>query len=237
MNYLFLIFFGLAPSIIWLLFYLRKDVHPESNRMILKIFAWGMIMALPIALLELGFFEEAKSWKLPSPLVQILYVFIGVSLTEEVVKYLIIKKEVLKDPEFDEPIDAMLYMIIAALGFAASENLLILFSSPTSSRFIETFLISGFRFMGATFLHTLCSGMVGYFLALSFFRTQERLKLITQGLILAVILHGFYNFSIMKIEGLEKFIIPIIILVVLTFFVSLGFKRLKKLKSICQLPS
>ena len=46
---------------------------------------------------------------------------------EEVAKYLIIKIRILRDPEFDEPIDAMIYMIIAGLGFAALENILVLF--------------------------------------------------------------------------------------------------------------
>ncbi len=47
MNYPIYIFFGLAPSFIWLLFFLRKDAHPESNPMILKIFFYGMLAAFP----------------------------------------------------------------------------------------------------------------------------------------------------------------------------------------------
>ena len=234
MNYPLYIFFGLAPSIIWLLFYLRKDAHPESNRMILKIFFFGMLAALPAALIEIGFAETINQLIFPKILLSIFYVFFGIALVEEVLKYLVVKKQVLKDPEFDEPVDVMLYMIIAALGFAALENLLILFPLTNPFQFFETFLISGFRFVGATFLHTLCSGIFGYFLALSFFESKNRLKLMAQGLIIATVLHGLYNFSIMKIEGGLKFVIPVIILIGLAVFVSLGFKKVKKLKSICK---
>jgi RsiW-degrading membrane proteinase PrsW (M82 family) len=36
-----------------------------------------------------------------------------------------VRLKALRDPEFDEPIDAMLYMIIVALGFATIENILV----------------------------------------------------------------------------------------------------------------
>ena len=57
MSYFIYIIAGVLPSAIWLLFYLRKDRHPESKRMILKIFLYGMIAALPVILIELGFLE------------------------------------------------------------------------------------------------------------------------------------------------------------------------------------
>ena len=236
-NYLVYIFFGLAPSIIWLLFFLRKDAHPESNRMILKIFFFGMLAAVPTALVELGFAEQISQAYLPKILISIFYVFLGIALVEELFKYLVVKKQVLKDPEFDEPVDAMLYMIIAALGFAALENLLILFPLIQSAQIFETFLVSSFRFVGATFLHALCSGLIGYYLALSFFQSKNRFQLTMKGLAIAVLLHGLYDFSIMNIEGGLKFVIPIIILIGLTIFISLAFKKVKKLKSICQIKT
>jgi len=193
-----------------------------------------MLAAIPAALLELGFSEQIALLKIPYLLSQIFYVFLGIALVEEGVKYLVIKKKVLRDPEFDEPVDAMLYMIIAALGFAALENLLILLPLNTTFQLFETAVISTVRFVGATFLHALCSGLIGYYIALSFLQPKNRARVVAQGIGLAVLLHGLYNFSIMKIEGNSKFIIPIVILIGLAVFISLGFKRVKKLKSICQ---
>jgi len=76
---------------------------------------------------------------------------------------------------------------------------------------------------------------VGFFLALSFFETKKRFQLFATGLGLAFLLHGLYNFSIMEMEGNLKVLIPIIILIGLAIFVSLGFKRLKKMKSTCKI--
>lgn len=233
MNYPIYIFFGLAPSFIWLLFFLRKDAHPESNPMILKIFFYGMLAAAPVALLEVGLYQELKLLNLPLFWFRLVYAFLGIALIEEVFKYLVVKKKVLKNPEFDEPTDIILYMIIAALGFAAAENLLILFPLLHPFQLLETAVVSVFRFAGATFLHALCSGLLGYFLALSFCQTKNRLRLVSQGLFTAVILHGLYDFSIMEVEQNFKFIIPIIVLIALAVFVSRGFKKVKHLKSIC----
>lgn len=245
MSYLILIIFGFLPSIIWLLFFLRKDSHPEPKGMVLKVFFWGLLITLPAIFLEKGIYEGIKILNLP----EIFYIFFGIALVEESLKYLVVRDKVLKNPEFDEPSDAMLYMIIAALGFVALENILVLFSSPF--RFSEMFSISLLRFIGATFLHALCSGSWGYFLALSFFKRKKQTELFMAGISTALISHGFFNFFLKKMEesviiteeatiliaNFELFISSLImialIIIGLAIFVSLGFKKLKYLKSIC----
>ena len=277
--YLILIFFAVAPSIIWLLFFLRKDAHPESNQMIILVFLLG------IAIVPLGFLAECiptgidktgnincslqpfleRSFSFLSPFWgSFLVTLLGVALIEEVIKYLVVRLKVLRNPEFDEPLDAMLYMIIAALGFAAFENFLYLLppsETPLTHEFITVnFLplmgliafISFFRFIGAVFLHALCSGTVGYFLAKSFFEPKKKLKFLFTGFSLAILLHSVFNISIMKIEesldlsggGITlknpgEFCLFLGILVItlagLAVFVTLGFRNLKKIISVCKI--
>lgn len=234
MNYPIYIFFGLAPSVIWLLFFLRKDQHPESNSTILRVFFYGMMAAFPAALIELGFAEKLKDFNVPTFLYQLIYVFFGIALIEEFFKYYVVKKKVLNHKECDEPTDIMLYMIISALGFAALENLLILLPLINPLKFLDVFVISSFRFVGATFLHALCSGLLGYFMALSFLEPKNKTKLLIKGFGASVFLHGLYDFSIMEIDNGFKFVIPIAILLVLIVFVSLGFKKVERLKSVCK---
>jgi RsiW-degrading membrane proteinase PrsW (M82 family) len=252
MTYPFYIILGILPSIIWLLFYLRKDAHPESNRQILKIFFCGMLATVPAIFLEIGFFKISSRFVfLNESLIYVLNIFVGVALIEEFLKYFVVKWKVLKSSELDEPIDVMLYMIIAALGFAALENTLILFELGPSFYFPAALSISVFRFWGATFLHALCSGLLGFFMAMSFYKTRKRIVFFFSGLGIATVLHGFFNFSIIKIgesfstaEGqllvvdYSQFIFflafLIAILIGLAIFLTLGFKKLKKIKSICK---
>jgi protease PrsW len=246
MNLPLTIFFGLAPSIIWLLFYLRKDAHPESGRMILKIFFWGMIITLIAAFVEIGIervldaektfanvSEASQSGLFLPSLYSLLYGFLGIALVEEFLKYLVVKEKVINNPEFDEPVDAMIYMVISGLGFAALENILVLL--PLGNFPLTTASVSALRFVGATFLHALCSATIGYFLALSFYSRKRRFFLVTIGITIATILHGIYNFSIIKSVDNNYFLyVPIILLTGLAIFVSFGFKRLKEKASVCR---
>ena len=172
------VIFGLAPSFIWLCFYIRKDAHPESNKMVLKIFSFGMTMTIIAAILELGaqktvesgtnfvqdsVFLSSVSFVLYNCL--IIFLILLNAFIEEYIKYAVVKETVLNNSAFDEPTDAMIYMIIVGLGFAAVENMLILFSMENFFG-MQTAYVWSLRFFGATLLHALCSGTVGYFLAL-----------------------------------------------------------------------
>jgi len=242
MPYFLLLIFALSPSLIWLLFFLRKDAHPESKWEIIKIFFYGMLIALPAVLIEIGIFEElrwlASLFSLSSTfliVISSLNIFLAAAFVEEILKYLVVREKVLNNPEFDEPTDAMLYMIIAALGFAAFENVLVLLPLGSAFMIKGALTLSLLRFAGATFLHALCSGLVGYFLALSFFIAKRRSSLIFGGLGIAVLLHTLYNFSIITIGDNKRFIIPGLILITLAIIVSFGFKKLKGLSSICKI--
>jgi len=256
MSYILYIPFGLLPSIIWLIFYLRKDSHPESKLMVLKIFFYGMLTAIIAALIEVAFdagidfLSETFSLNLfiPQYLSFFLYYLIAVALIEEVAKFLVVQKKVLSDPEFDEPVDTMIYMIISALGFAALENLLYLLPSifPGASLALgQTAILSGFRFLGATFLHALASGLLGFFLALAIFYPKRRKMLLFLGIAAATLLHGLFNISIIGIAkgvdeqnnflAISSTMFLFIILSFLAFFVSFGFKKLKKIASVCKI--
>lgn len=226
MNYILnlplALFFAVLPSFIWLNFYLRKDVKPEPKIMILKVFLGGIVITLPAIFFEnflINFLE-----KINSPL--FLKIFLGVALVEEFFKFLVVKKLVFSSPEFDEPIDAMIYMICSGLGFAAAENASLLIPKKF---FLKTIVeISFLRFLGATFLHALTSAIIGFYIGASFFRKKERLKLISFGLLLASLLHALYNFFIIKLEGGIGIFSIILLLFSAAFFVSFQFKKIKE---------
>lgn len=232
MSYPFYLFFALFPSFIWLFYYLSKDIHPEPKRMILKIFSLGMLAVIPVVFLEREVLELLEKLDfLPFYLFLIIHFFLITALIEELIKYLIIRIKVIKNKNFDEPIDAMVYMIVAGLGFAAMENLFVFWPLMENIQIFTLLMFSIFRFIGAVFLHALCSGTIGYFLGLSFFDKnlirKTKKKLVIMGLLIAIFFHGLYNFFIMSDKGDLRLIMPLIILVGLGLFVSWGFKKLK----------
>lgn len=232
--YFIYIIFGILPSLAWLFYYLKKDLHPESKKMIIKIFLWGAVSTIPVYLIQKQLIELLKPINLPPTFVYIIYWFLIIAFTEELFKYLVIKFKVLKNPEFDEPVDAMIYMTVSALGFAAIENIFYVISSainlPNFNDAITSAVIISFaRFLGSTLLHTLCSALVGYFIAISFKDKQSRLRFTILGILIATLLHGLYNFSIMNIEsGWLKILIPILILIFLFIITIPKFNKLRK---------
>jgi len=247
-TYILLIFFALAPSTIWLLFYLRKDVHPESNRMILKIFFLGALAVVAAYFIEIGLSALIDRLSISNPALNaLIYWFLGIALVEELCKYWVVKSQIFKSEELDEPLDLMLYMMISALGFAALENIVVFLSLKSEFLLWETFAVGVFRFLGATFLHALASGLFGYYLVLHFYEPKKKLRYFLAGLTLAILFHGLFNLSIanpeliykpldsiINIKGIVRFLIPVILLASLAIFVSLAFKKTKELKGVCK---
>ena len=237
------IIFGILPSVVWLSYYLGKDLHPESKLVILRIFLWGAFATVPVYFMQLGLANLLESataiYGLSDVVVAIINWFLVIAFAEEIFIYLIVRVKIYNDPELDEPLDVMLYMVVATLGFAALENILYLFN-PGQMSFFEAvsniLALSAVRFFGATLLHTLSSGVLGYFMAISCCesKTIKKLGLLFLGMFLAVGLHGFYDFSLMFFDSDLKIIIPASILVILSVLVFLGFKQLTKMKGTCK---
>lgn len=234
------IIFGLLPSLAWLAYYLREDVNPEPKMKVLKVFIWGILVTIPVFLVQVGLvFLLGEFNFFPDILIAMIYWFLIIALSEELFIYLVIKFRVLGKKELDEPLDIMLYMIIAALGFSALENMLYLFS-PNQMSFYDlvnkVLVVIIFRFFGGTLLHTLCSGAFGYFLAVSSCAKRNKVVLLfISGIFLAVLLHGLYDFSIMTLNGYMRLVVPLAILIGLAIFVSYGFNKLRKMKGICKI--
>ncbi|MDO8676204.1 MAG: PrsW family intramembrane metalloprotease [Candidatus Azambacteria bacterium] len=192
------IILAILPSLIWLFFYLREDDHPEPRYWLFTVFLMGVALAPLVIFLEMvlsrffGYFEL-------SPAIEsvLLLVFIA-PIVEEASKYGAVHLALNKNPILDEPVDGMIYVITAALGFAAIENIFAIFSYiplGTPGYVSETLNFVSLRFISAVALHGLASGIAGYFFAVYYFIKKDA-RLILVGLFSAVILHGIYNFLI-----------------------------------------
>jgi RsiW-degrading membrane proteinase PrsW (M82 family) len=227
LSYPLYFFFAILPSFLWLNFYLKEDQRPEPKLMVLRVFFFGMTFAILALFIEGFLMAGVERITISQIFSKLIKIFLVVALVEEFLKFLVVREVVFESKELDEPIDCMIYMIIAGLGFAATENLLLLF--PLKNEFLgKIFQISFLRFVSATFLHALSSAIVGFFIGLSFFRKRERLKLISLGLIFATLLHGLYNFSIIEFGERVGLFFSAILILISAYFVTIFFKRLKE---------
>ena len=216
---------GLIPSLSWLGLYLKKDLHPEPPHLIIQTFILGMISAPFVVVFQLlfsfmhggltaGVVSDSPSF------------FLWAAFVEEFFKFLIVWLFVVRTQEFDEPTDAIIYMIVAGLGFAAMENILFLFK--TSPEGIDSTLrVWALRFMGATFLHALTAAITGYFIAIAWFFRHHTFKLISIGLTLATLVHFTFNLLILRAD-IDKLamVYAFILLIIISIFVSILFQKI-----------
>lgn len=126
--------------------------------------------------------------------------FVLWALTEELAKFGAAAIFGLMSRAYDEPLDALIYMITAALGFAAGENTLYLLG--THGGIAASILEGDLRFAGATLLHTLASGTIGLSLAFAFYLERRyRILIAAAGVILAIALHTLFNFFILNVSA------------------------------------
>jgi RsiW-degrading membrane proteinase PrsW (M82 family) len=182
---------GLLPALAWLWFWLREDsAHPEPRRLITLAFLAGMasvIVVIPIEQYVAGFIID-NTLK-----------FSAWSAIEEITKFSAALVVVLWQKDNDEPIDAAIYMITVALGFAGAENALFLLSPISGGTVLQTIITGNLRFVGATLLHVISSATIGVALGVSFYKSRfAKASYVTAGLILAIVLHSSFNFLILN---------------------------------------
>lgn len=222
------LFLGLLPGFAWLVFYLSEDPHPEPKRLIVFTFFCGIAFGFFTIIIE-NFFNNAMS---QIGVVEFsLASLLGLAAIEECMKFAAAHFAVAKSPQFDEPVDAMIYMIVAALGFATLENIgaitHVAEAATQGTLIASVFETTSLRFVGATLLHSLTSAIVGYNWALGIVRKKAG-EYIVAGLIIAAILHATFNYLILNYADVGY---AVLFLLVIGFFVLNDFEKLKAAKA------
>ena len=232
-SYILLIVLGFLPSLIWLGYWLRKDSHPEPKVLIAKTLLLGIMLSPLAIVLELLFAQYAARMLgidsrvfSDSP-----WFYLWAAFVEEVVKYLAVYFIVLRSPDFDEPVDAMVYMLTAAMGFAAMENILVI-NRVFADGAAATIGLWGLRFAGATLLHALSSALLGYFIALAWFYFSHRKTLFAVGLALATVFHWVFNLFISQMHKDISLLFSTLLLMAMAFLISALFDKIKERDSL-----
>ncbi len=191
---------GLLPALVWLYFLLKEDYrHPEPRSVLLMAFLAGMV-AVPIAVPLESLLREYAYGAVAScsPYLPLcLPIITAWAVVEEVLKYGLCAAFVLWRTDVDEPIDLVIYMLTAALGFAALENALFLFEPIAARHFLAALATDNLRFVGSTLLHVVASSVIGFALALAHSLPRYARAFVSAcGLILAISLHATFNFLI-----------------------------------------
>lgn len=214
---------GILPALLWLRFWLYEDrPNPEPNRLILRTFLLGMFsisMVIPL--------QKMVVIALPANL--IIQIVLWAAL-EEGFKFLAAYFGGLHSVEDNEPIDPLIYMLTAALGFVAMENTLFILGPLLGADATQSLITGNMRFIGASLLHVVSSGILGSALAYSFYKNRSRkVSAWFHGLFWAVFFHAGFNILILfkADQGLSAAFIAVWLGVVALLWT---FERIKTLR-------
>ena len=198
-NLLVALLSGVLPALLWVLFWMEEDrLHPEPRRYVIIAFLGGIAL-IPIALiLEVSSTYIFASDTLPS--------FVLWATIEEIGKFLVAYL-IAKRIKLDEPVDAIMYIITVALGFASIENTIFILAAIKHGSLLSALITDNVRFLGSTLLHIVGSGIIGAAWALGLSRKPSIARtILVSGVILSIGLHTAFNFFILNASGLMAFL-------------------------------
>ena len=175
---------ALLPALLLLTYFVKKDRFPEPTHLLVKTFLFGLLITVPIVVLELALIGVitplSGSWWAP-----FLNAFLVAGFIEELFKFLVLHLYCARKSDFDEPMDAVVYSVVVSLGFACLENVLYVMSGGM--------LVAALRAVTAVPVHASLGALMGYYYAKQRFGSPGRARLWSKALWVPVLVHGLYD--------------------------------------------
>ncbi len=172
-------------------FWLKEDTHPEPAKILTLAFLGGMLAVLFVLPAQKIVYDYLREYTLIS-----FTLWAGI---EEVTKFGLTYYIALRKKIIDEPVDDMIYLIVAALGFVTFENTLFLTEILKDGDFLSTLINGNMRFIGASLIHIMSSAVIGTMLGLAFYKNKiQKIFYTIIGIIIATVLHTSFNLFIIS---------------------------------------
>ena len=183
----------LGPGLAIAIFIFWKDkLDPEPRRLLIRAFFLGCLSVLPAIGLNM-FLKTVLNVKVSESMFETFtYAFFVVGLAEELSKFLFLRYNLFLRSEFDEPYDGITYAVMIAMGFATLENFMYV------NRASNAYDVAWLRAFTAVPAHATFAIAMGYFTGLAKFNREKRFSYLVKGLIVAILMHGFYDFLLMQ---------------------------------------
>lgn len=213
MEYTVLIVPVVLPVLFWAWYHYYKDRHlPEPVRYLFTAFLlggvafWlGKLMYRGLEVFDLRF--DAFLLAETDRLALFLYAILAIGPIEELAKMIPFLLVVRHFPEFDEPIDGIIYASFIALGFAAVENIVYF-----------QFLASGealARGFAGPVVHIVFASIWGYYIGRACLDGRRLATTIVAALAATALLHGIYDYLVI---AMPAFALPASALMVLALW-------------------
>jgi protease PrsW len=186
---------AVVPSALLVWYFHTRDVYPEPPRVLWTTFGLGVLTVFPI--LMMGYPLQHAVGLVANPIASsLLGALFVAAVPEEFVKLLVLVGYNMRNRAFDEPMDGIVYGVVASLGFATLENILFVFSGGIS--------VAVSRAFTAVPLHACVGAIMGYYVGQAWRFPEERFRYILRGYGMAVLIHALYDFPLMAMAEVEE---------------------------------
>ena len=203
-----------VPVLFWAVYHYHKDRHlPEPVPLLVLAFALGMLAAGLSALFYeglglLGLREDAGYLADTNALTLFTYAVFAIGPIEEIAKLVPFAIVVLRFPEFDEPMDGIIYASFIGLGYAAVENWQYLEYLTTAESIARGF--------ASPVIHILFASIWGHWIARAHLAGRKVIRTTLLSVAAASFLHGLYDFIVLLNP---RFALPIAALMIIAIWV------------------
>ena len=188
-----LIFLSFLPPLLYTLWIRNTErCHREQWKPIFLCFLWGATIAIVASLILEIILEIPLTYSLSrGEMTPFLVTVVIAPVVEEFTKPLALHLKSVKS-NLDELEDGLIYGAVAGLGFSATENLLYGYSF-LSEGFVIFLVFMALRSFGGCLLHASATALTGYGYGKTVMNHSSFFRILPYFL-LAIVLHGFYNF-------------------------------------------
>lgn len=188
-----LIFLSFLPPLLYTIWIRNTErCHREQWKPIFLCFLWGATIAIVASLILEIILEIPLTYSLSQgEMTPFLATVVIAPVVEEFTKPLALHLRSVKN-NLNELEDGLVYGAVAGLGFSATENLLYGFSF-LSEGFVIFLVFMALRSFGGCLLHASATALTGYGYGKTVMKHSSFFGVLPYFL-LAIFLHGFYNF-------------------------------------------
>lgn len=211
-NILIIAILPVACFIWWI--YAKDKYEKEPPIKLLKYFFLGIV----VSILAVVFEELLSKFNVYSGVLSKLYIsFIVAGFCEEALKSIVLIPVLLKEKDFNEKLDGIVYSVCLSLGVAAVENIIYLMKE----QFEATFELGLTRGLISIPAHIMFAITMGYYISKYKFAkdNNKKIKYLFYAVIIPILLHGVFDFILMI--GYRWAIIVFIVYVIFLWKINL----------------
>ncbi|MDP4151288.1 MAG: PrsW family glutamic-type intramembrane protease [Bacteroidota bacterium] len=188
-----LIALAIAPGIAISLFIYSQRAYRGALLYLILSFVLGMAATLPALALQLLAGDVRDDPTRHSLLAYAWYAFIVVGLSEEGVKFLVLRLYAFRQAAFRQPFDGILFAVLIGMGFATVENIEYVYQLGSGVGWSRAFL--------SVPAHGAFAVLMGYNVGWAKAVPERSVFYMIRGLGIAVLFHGSFDFFIFLQQG------------------------------------